>query len=1770
MGWISSIVSDLGGAVEAHAHPIVADLGGVTHTSPQSDEDTRAGSTEAPSSTLYQTAKKWAQDLTTMAPELARAASFPEKVGAEKISPYVNAPLDEALPRLLAAGGVIPPLSQIPQPVKDKANEIKQWLGATAPAHLQAATMKKLGTYLDGMGYHGAASLARAYAGAGEGEADFARAMSSPSNLAMMYGGGVLAGAGRGGAIANRLIAGGFSAQMLWDAYKNAPGVAEAMKSGDIEMATRALTGYFGTAIMAGMGLSETVAPHHPIAPTDSVADISAEGSHAKRQIVAQRKGKVVGGMGYELDPEGNARVHSHSVIVSPDQRGQGIGTDMLEHTVRDAKVAGGKRITTDGTALPEEIKGLWRKLATRGYPIHEITHENGATGYSLDLEPLQLKTAAPPQITFSEDQHGRFATATDLPQVRVYVPDHLQGEDATKYANEKLDLQRQFLASRAAKPAPRNDGVPEIAQAANEYNSTQNRPPVVASNQPIDAEFGKRTADAYEAMEHNPSDPRVQRSYAAFKQDVKNQWDYATKVLGITFEPTIEDPYKGGTLTPSQEMEADVRNNRHLYFYSTETLPTDHPNAEVDPETGLTYNQMFRAVHDLFGHAAHGNQFGPTGERNAYLDHAQMFSHEAIPALTNETHGQKSWVNFGKHLRDAEGNIPKKGEPGHIPPKDRPFAEQKAGWMPKRLQAHPTYHPDLQAMADKYGVTDRADKALDSRAVFVAPDGRFVLAGGYHPDAIDAVAGDKYGKGENRPQFIEDTGAVRVRAGVDRGGKTLHISVPSEGVTPEQVEALRRLTAQQGRYGNVALERADITPETANLLSRYKEFSRPNDIEDMLHEIAAHPETKDTANLMLKTAQREGEPLLHIPQEMIGVLGDTASTVGHEYGHVLETALRNAGTPTDGIFSHNHERMIQAGGAAGIESAVPEKVQDDIALYGYREGLRKTGVNGLPHYRNWLDRILAGGVTEQEYYGIPWAKNGGLASDIANALRLLKAAGITDPHDIANEFVASHDRIKHDLHLPGMRDIFMKYASSREPGLAPEYHASLERLNNFIDEVKNHYETQKGPQTLASRGRIPEARAAAPAGEAVVGERGGVGRLADAGRTAAAARRGGVREERGGEAPEQLSLALKKKVAGDAEKSAAAEPEEEETAPWQNVAERQVSEGQTAGALDPKTGKPDTTGYGLEFMPEHRMVLDHEPTKEDFQNFYEKNKALFDAHPELRVGWDTNRDDGKSEINVAISADNLAAAYLVARRLGQRAIWDIEKGREIQVGGTGEVSPRRLAQYPLDERFADLRTPHEIAPGETVSTRVPSGVKSKESVMSHGLNIDMPTVHGAEGLGEKFVSRIENPNEQAGRDKPYAGIKLDEGASTKQKLRKVVRHMADNLKALYRESTPEEREQNKEWYPGGNRLTKDVAEKNDYSHPQTAGVTAVLSPQKDWDMNVSLMRRLVDIHKNQTDTVTTPKMLEKSKEIQQNMIKTQGEKGAAVAKALRIATNEIEGKTYGELKGKAKAAWLRLYDETYNPRTYEEHNPDGSAKGFAHNLDGSPSNVAWGGLASIEKAISILEDGSRENISNQLGDAHKVRSFYNNLIEPDSPRNDVTSDTHSVGASLFLPLSGDDVEVNDNFERPKHAETGLQGTYPLYAEAMRTAARELDIPHPRALQSIVWTKWRDLIPSEIRTSEFKKEAEGIWKGYEDGKYGADEARKRILAAAERRRNSLAQKGGGRGEQGKLFGAGVSGEPARPVPDRARGAVAAKPAAKRVNPTLKQVLGGKP
>jgi hypothetical protein len=200
------------------------------------------------------------------------------------------------------------------------------------------------------------------------------------------------------------------------------------------------------------------------------------------------------------------------------------------------------------------------------------------------------------------------------------------------------------------------------------------------------------------------------------------------------------------------------------------------------------------------------------------------------------------------------------------------------------------------------------------------------------------------------------------------------------------------------------------------------------------------------------------------------------------------------------------------------------------------------------------------------------------------------------------------------------------------------------------------------------------------------------------------------------------------------------------------------------------------------------------------------------------------------------------------------------------------------------------------------------------------------------------------------------------------------------------------------------------------------------------------------------------------------------------------------------------KGYYIRLWNEVNTTKDYNILSPDGQVMGLAAKNNGEKAKVAWGSYTEINKANAIYLDGSQENITRSLGEMHKIRNFYNNIIDPMSKDQDVTMDTHAIAAALLMPLSGNSTQVGQNFGTgtKNSSPLGIKGLYYAYAEGYKLAAKETDLL-PRQVQSITWEAIRGLFTATFKNSKQNvAKIESIWDNYANNKISIDETRKQI------------------------------------------------------------------
>jgi len=397
------------------------------------------------------------------------------------------------------------------------------------------------------------------------------------------------------------------------------------------------------------------------------------------------------------------------------------------------------------------------------------------------------------------------------------------------------------------------------------------------------------------------------------------------------------------------------------------------------------------------------------------------------------------------------------------------------------------------------------------------------------------------------------------------------------------------------------------------------------------------------------------------------------------------------------------------------------------------------------------------------------------------------------------------------------------------------------------------------------------------------------------------------------------------------------------------------------------------------------------------------------------------------------------------------------------------------------------------------ISTRLPTAKGATEDPIAQPLQIGLDEVAADPVVFEHNVGIVKNyPN----MTEAEAALPPAEASEA------FIEHAKNNLLWIFDKVPEQTRERSKKWYDGARAITDKWSEKYNLPDSSIAGVLAALSPQKDWYMNVSLGERVLDIMSNQQDTVFTKEMLKTGLE------KFNKPQDQAIIKA-------ISNKKLSELELPAeKAIWLRLHDETYGDRSHQIVSPEGDFIGTAMTGKGEPKGTGWGSIVEISKAVSAFESGGDKNVLTPLmGTKHKVRSFYNNILDPNGPNGDVTIDTHAVAAALLRPLSGQATEVHHNFgsspakakqgadwlgATKNSAKTGVQGNYGLYAEAYRRAAAERGVL-PREMQSITWEAVRGLFTDKFKgQAKNVEDVNNIWYKYRKGEVTLDEARNAV------------------------------------------------------------------
>ena len=391
--------------------------------------------------------------------------------------------------------------------------------------------------------------------------------------------------------------------------------------------------------------------------------------------------------------------------------------------------------------------------------------------------------------------------------------------------------------------------------------------------------------------------------------------------------------------------------------------------------------------------------------------------------------------------------------------------------------------------------------------------------------------------------------------------------------------------------------------------------------------------------------------------------------------------------------------------------------------------------------------------------------------------------------------------------------------------------------------------------------------------------------------------------------------------------------------------------------------------------------------------------------------------------------------------------------------------------------------------------------------------------------VGRDAADRTGGPYQGRVADVISRHVGMPEGSTVDD----FVEHLKGNIRAVWDAVPDTWKGQAMGWYDGANSIAQSMAQRFGTSVRAQAANLAAQSPQRQWDHNVELGLRVGDIVANHADDAWSPQMEQAFRDPTQGTGLGFGESGQPRWDELYGA---IQGKTLNQISNPQEAAlWVRLHDLANAPdQNVRIVNPDGTFGDLLRNdpdpktpdVQGDPATLQWGTLGSVGNAISVLRDDSLGNISEHMGDAHKVRNFYNNIISPNAG-HDVTIDTHAGSAALLRPLGSSNPEIAYTLGSPvkkdpwrlgddpwpttmNNAPEGVKGLYPYYAQAYRDVANDLGVL-PRQVQSVTWEGIRGLYNDvDRRNDDLMTANANTWQGVSDGTTTAPAARADILS----------------------------------------------------------------
>ena len=352
-----------------------------------------------------------------------------------------------------------------------------------------------------------------------------------------------------------------------------------------------------------------------------------------------QESKKVSGGIEGLLSPQSFERTF----------RGTGNADDYLNVGLTLAPFAAkpvGRLLKTGVKAATPKVVQKGAKAATKYAARPSYLGDKAAVKYVREGKSADRALAARP--TYIRSETGPFlnvARADVEPQI---VPEAKNARDINEI--------RAILSNPETNPAARAADEYTLAALGRRYDVNAPAPSTSLQKQSGIArafeagvegspEYKRAIFEAYGEQMPEVVEQAGAQTYDQLKEAAYRQLGKETQAQFASLPVRTRYHYGAGEYATPSAMLKDVLSEGNLNVYRG-----GDPHeflSDVDPDTDLSLNEMFRAVHDFYGHGTAGTTFRPGGEEAAYASHGQMMSPLAQMALLSETRGQNSLVNY-------------------------------------------------------------------------------------------------------------------------------------------------------------------------------------------------------------------------------------------------------------------------------------------------------------------------------------------------------------------------------------------------------------------------------------------------------------------------------------------------------------------------------------------------------------------------------------------------------------------------------------------------------------------------------------------------------------------------------------------------------------------------------------------------------------------------------------------------------------------------------------------------------------------------------------------------------------------------------------------------------------------------------------------------------------------------------------------------------------------------------------------------------------------